>query len=375
MAPILATLLASLCLLGVGWATAAHAAHAAPIGFGLADEEARTFLDPRVKELGVRYARDVVPWNVALNPEELAYVGEWLHNVRAKKISPLIAFEHAPGKDGAPTHRQFRRAFRAFRKRFPWVHEYTPWNEATHDTQPTWHRPGLAAMYYNVVLANCGRRCRVTAPDILDADGHLEEWISVFRKHAHRQPRVWPINPYKSVGSGNPKKLLILLHATGHGKVWFSEVGGVVWWRYKGRLIYLGAKSAARWAANIFKMAKVSHRISRIYYYHWRSPGNPCKVPETVTWDAGLVAANGAPRPALFVVAKHLHRHVQRGIPAIARGTSRSLSAEQAKTRRHPKTRRHRAHSSKRHHKAGPPKCLKALGAERRHRRHKRKRH
>lgn len=365
MAPLAAALLACLCLLGMAWTTAAQAAHAAPIGFGLADEEPRTFLDPRVKELGVRYARDVVPWNVAYNAAELAYVGEWLNNARAHKIYPLIAFEHAPGRDGAPSRQQFRRAFRAFRKHFPWVREYTPWNEATHETQPTWHRPALAAMYYNVVLNNCGKRCLVTAPDILDADGQLAEWITVFRSHAERQPTIWPVNPYKSVSSDSPTKLLIILSAIGSGKVWFSEVGGVVWWRYRGRLIYHGAQSAAKWAANIFTMARISNRISRIYYYHWRSPGNPCQVPPTVTWDAGLIASNGAARPALFVIAKHLHRYVQKSIPAIARGTALGLSANAASSE---------SGTSKIKPKAGWPQCLKALGARNGHSRHQRKR-
>jgi hypothetical protein len=100
--------------------------------------------------------------------------------------------------------------------------------------------------------------------------------------------------------------------------VWFSEVGGVVWWRFKGTLIDHGEAYAARVAKNIFQFAKLSSRITRVYYYHWRSPGDPRKgVGRKATWDAGLVRSNGAARPALYVVSRELHRYFQKSIPKI----------------------------------------------------------
>ena len=49
-------------------------ASAAGFQFGLADYEPATFSDPRVAELGVHIARDVVPWNVVASPRDLAAV-------------------------------------------------------------------------------------------------------------------------------------------------------------------------------------------------------------------------------------------------------------------------------------------------------------
>ncbi|MGA9875625.1 MAG: hypothetical protein WBQ21_07440 [Solirubrobacteraceae bacterium] len=283
--------------------------------FGLADYEARTFSDPRVRELGVYLARDVVPWNVALVPRELANVREWLDAVKhAYHITPLITFQHASNNDRAPSPAQFLAAFLRFRKLFPWVNEFVPWDEATHATQPTEHRPWLAAEYYNVLAAHC-RGCEVTAPDILDSDGDVEAWVAEFLEKAHPYPKIWAFNPYASVSTDNPRLIENFLSAT-RGQVWFSEVGGVVWWRFKGKLIDHGVEYAARVAKNIFTFAKMSPRITRIYYYHWRSPGTP-KSAKKATWDAGLVSSNGAARPALLVVAKELHRHLQRAIPAI----------------------------------------------------------
>jgi hypothetical protein len=277
--------------------------------FGLADYEPKTFSDPRVAELGVRYARDVVPWNVALKASELAEARAWLDAVRKAKITPLITFEHADSYGRAPTPAQFLAAFQRFKQLFPWVHEYCPWDEATHAGQPTQHRPGLAALYYNEMVKHC-TGCLVTAPDTLDADGNIEGWIHTFLQTARPYPQVWPFNPYTSISIDSSTLIYRFLEAV-HGQVWFSEVGGVVWWRFKGKLIYHGEAYAANVARNLFKLAALSPRITRIYYYHWRSPGNPHKVPRRVSWDSGLIRSDGFGRPALFVVAGELHRYVQ----------------------------------------------------------------
>lgn len=283
-------------------------------GFGLADYEPRTFSDPRVAELGVRYARDVVSWNVALVPRQLAQVRAWLEAVRAHGITPLITFQHAVGNDRAPTPARYLAAFLHFRQLFSWVYEFTPWDEATHATQPTQHRPGLVAEYYNELAVHC-RSCTITAPDILDADGNVERWVAEFAKRARPYPRIWPFNPYHSASVDSPTLVERFLAAT-RGQVWFGEVGGVVWWRLKGKLIDHGVQYAARVAKNIFSLARLSPRITRIYYYHWRSPGSPRRA-RKATWDSGLVSASGAARPALWVVAKELHRHIQHSIPKV----------------------------------------------------------
>jgi hypothetical protein len=283
--------------------------------FGLADYEPSTFEDPRVRELGIHLAREVVPWNAALVPSDLAGVTAWLDAVKhAYHITPLITFQHADNNDRAPTPAQFLKAFLRFRKLFPWVTEFVPWDEATHDTQPTEHHPWLAAEYYNVLAAHCPG-CEVTAPDILDSDGNVEAWVASFLQKAHPYPKIWPFNPYASASTGNPSLVDRFLAAV-RGQVWFSEVGGVVWWRLKGKLIDHGVEYAAKVAKNIFTLARLSPRITRIYYYHWRSPGTPTSA-KNATWDAGLVSSTGAARLALLVVAKELHHQIQKSIPKI----------------------------------------------------------
>jgi hypothetical protein len=308
------------CLVLAALASAAPAAvpaGASVFRFGLSDYEPSTFSDPRVGELGVHLARDVVPWNVTSNRRDLAQVTAWLNAVKhAYHITPFITFQHASNNGRAPSPGQFLTAFLRFRKLFPWVEEFAPWDEATHATQPTAHNPWLAASYYNVLASHCPG-CEITAPDILDSDGNIEAWIGSFLERAHPAPKIWPFNPYHSVSVDSPTLIERFLAVTRRGQVWFSEVGGVVWWRFKGRLIYHGSAYSARVAHNIFELASLSRRITRVYYYHWRSPGSPYKLPRKITWDAGLIDVYGKARPALAILARELHRHVQKAIPKI----------------------------------------------------------
>jgi hypothetical protein len=190
----------------------------------------------------------------------------------------------------------------------------SPWDEATHapsplPTTPRWRRSTTTCWQFTVQGARSPR------PHI-STDGHVETWIASFLEKAHPYPQIWPLNPYHSVSVDSPALVESFLAAT-RGQVWFSEVGGVVWWRFKGRLIEHGEAYAARVAKNIFQLVKLSPRITRVYYYHWRSPGNPRKGAKKATWDAGLVRSNGAARPALYVVAKELNRYFQKSIPKI----------------------------------------------------------
>jgi hypothetical protein len=303
------------CVAVAGLASAGSAS-AARLRFGLSDYEPATFSDPRVAELGVHLARDVVPWNAVFNKRDLAHVTAWLNAVKhAYHLTPFITFQHADNNSRAPSPGQFLAAFLRFRRLFPWVKEFAPWDEATHATQPTARDPWLAARYYNVLAAHC-RGCEITAPDILDSDGNVEAWIASFLERAHPYPKFWPFNPYHSVSTDDPTAVENLLAAV-RGQIWFSEVGGVVWWRFKGRLIYHGSAYSARVARNIFTLAALSPRITRVYYYHWRSPGSPYKLSRKFTWDAGLIDAYGRARPALAILARELHRHVQTSIPKI----------------------------------------------------------
>ena len=74
-----------------------------------------------------------------------------------------------------PTVRQYTKAFKAFRTRWPQVKVINPWNEANHRSQPTFKNPKRAAQFYNVVRANC-RGCKIVAADVID-ESNMESWL------------------------------------------------------------------------------------------------------------------------------------------------------------------------------------------------------
>ena len=68
-----------------------------------------------------------------------------------------------------------------------------------------------------------------------------------------------------------------------------------------------------RW---LFRVARISPRIRRVYVYHWNSSRNPAD-----TWDSGLIAPNGQPRPAFWIFRRQLRseRRLGRAAPAVVR--------------------------------------------------------
>ena len=86
------------------------------------------------------------------------------------------------------------------------------------------------------------------------------------------------------------------------GKVWITELGGVVDATSPTASRFpLGAPHAARVARYILgPMLRRSPRIARVYFYEWQASS------EAVSWDSALVAADGTPRPAYKVIASHL---------------------------------------------------------------------
>src|SRR3954469_19738276 len=69
------------------------AAHAAVVG--ISDQDAAAWGDARLRGLGVRHARLVVPWDAATT--EPARVQAWLDAVAVARLAPHVAFEHARG--------------------------------------------------------------------------------------------------------------------------------------------------------------------------------------------------------------------------------------------------------------------------------------
>jgi hypothetical protein len=260
---------------------AAPAPAGARFVLGIGDQSARMLDDPRFAALGLRDSRIVVPYDVAVDPAQLARYAPVLELARARGVRMLVSFAasaRAPAR--LPSVRSYRRAVRAFRARFPWVHDLGAWNEANHVSQPTARHPGQAARLYNVLRAEC-RHCRIVAADVLDQAG-FATWVRRFRRVA-RAPRIWGLHDYVDVNRFRDQ-------------VWLTETGGVV--RFARSFDY-DERRAARSTRHVLRLA-ARRGVRRVYLYQWTG------APLGARWDSGLIADDGRPRPALNVVERFL---------------------------------------------------------------------
>jgi hypothetical protein len=294
-------------------ASAPGARIASHVSVGISDQSVAVFADPRLQWLGVRVARVVVPWDVVRRRRELGWYAAWLRAARAHGIEALVAFNADPShQHQLPSTSAYGSAVQAFMALFPWVHDYTPWNEENHPLQPTAANPRRAAEYFNWLSAHCSS-CTVTAADVLDI-ANMAPWLRRFRRWAHH-PRLWGLHDYVDLWQGTNRRLGLLLR-TVPGEVWITETGGVVWrWErpvgaHRARFVVHPEAQAALTAARLRSAATASRRVTRIYYYQWRVPHTLgwARAHRTLSWDSGLMRPDCSPRPAFSVLARLVGR-------------------------------------------------------------------
>ena len=298
---------------------------------GIGDQRPDTFADPEWKALRLKTSRLIVPWNgIFTNKGQLE---RWLNAARAAGVEPLVAFNHTSGDRcpakpcRAPSVAQYRTAFRVFRKAFPWVRTFAPWNEANHQSQPTGKNPRRAAEYYNVLRAGC-RGCKIVGADLLDSS-NMKRWLGVFNKYVKTPPSLWGLHNYSDTNRFRTKGTKALL-ALVKGEVWLTETGGVVTFTTSGGKVALAYNEsrAARSIDFVFRLAALDKkRIKRVYLYQWR------KTNSFDRFDAGIVRPNGRPRPSLNVLRRRLGLAPLPGVSArMASEASAEASASTAIT-------------------------------------------
>jgi hypothetical protein len=303
---------------GLARAPAAAGAHAGPrLALGISDNSTALFGDPRFRWLGVHVARLVVPWDIVRRPRELAWYSAWLQAARAQRVRPLVAFNADPSHPRRlPGLAAYTGAAESFMNLFPWVLDYTPWNEENHPLQPTANDPRRAAEYFNVLSSYCPS-CSITAADVLDIP-NMATWVRSFLRFAHR-PRLWGLHSYVDVGLGSHERTSLLLRMV-RGQVWFTEAGGVVWrWErpyhsHRATYIVHPETHAALLARRLLSLAAISPRVTRVYYYQWRVPHTLrwARAHGGLSWDSGLLRPDCSARPAFFVIAQAVGRRAIR---------------------------------------------------------------
>lgn len=298
MTPVMIRLLSLSLLLTL--ALAAPAAAKKPI-VGVGDQNPKMFSDPNFQKLGVKHSRLVLAWDWYKTQWMIDSTDAWMAAAQAAGVRPLVAFNvNWATKNGhrkPPSISEYRKSFRLVRERYPWVSDFSAWNEANHTAQPTAKNPRLAARYFNALRADC-RTCTIVAADVLDTKDMIA-WVKKFKKHA-RGAKIWGIHNYKDANDakGTTKQLLRVVK----GQVWLTETGGIL--RLKSHDGSNGGRKhtkaqQAKAVKRVYTIAKSSRRIARVYFYEWaKKKGN--------RWDSAFVETNGKLRPAYHALKRGL---------------------------------------------------------------------
>ncbi|MBI5104610.1 MAG: hypothetical protein HZB46_06425 [Solirubrobacterales bacterium] len=273
----------------------APAAAQAKVGLGIADQKADMFDDPRFTELGIKYVRKTVPWDVLKDPKARLDLDLWMAGANATGAHPLLTFDRSPRrKSYNPTPKEFATQFKKLRARYAGLREVAVWNEPNLSKKPE-----LVAKWW-LALSKACRTCVVLGADLVDHK-NLDSWARRFVKTAKRTPRVWGLHNYVDANLKSTKRTRSVLKAI-KGRLWLTETGGVVSRNNKSKVAFPTSPTrAAEVTSFVFnKLVKVSPRIERVYLYHWNTGAGDGK-----TWDSGLVGPDG-PRPALDVVRRLL---------------------------------------------------------------------
>jgi hypothetical protein len=252
---------------------------------GIGDQHAASFQDKAMHSLKLKTARLALAWDWYKDPYAIAQTDAWMAAVRAARMRPLVTFNRNwrhSGNRKIPALKRYLHSFRLVRSRYPFVREFSAWNEPNAKEQPFVRKPALAARYFNALRSAC-RRCTVIAGDINDG-ANMTSWLAAYKRRV-RGAKIWGLHNYKDAtrSRGTTKLFLRLVR----GSVWLTETGGL---RNRG-----GLKGQAKAVRRVFALARSSRRIRRIYFYQWRDVKDH-------NWDSAFVSANGKRRPAYYAL-------------------------------------------------------------------------
>ncbi|HEX2016570.1 MAG TPA: hypothetical protein VGN69_07730 [Solirubrobacteraceae bacterium] len=289
---------------------------------GIGDQKPAMFSDPRFAALGLRHARLTVAWDAMDSRRQRARLDVWMRHARAAHVAPLVTFDHSWRRGHhrqLPSPGRFGHEFRMLRSRYPWVRDYSTWNEANLCGEPTCHRVALVAAYYRTLRHNCPG-CHVLAAELLDLP-NMVSWARQFRRAARVDPHFWGLHNYIGANRFSDASTRALLRVT-HGQLWFTETGGLVVRRNRSKVHF---RQSAAHAANVTRylfhsLATLSPRITRVYLYEWNA------LTSRDSWDSALIGADRRPRPAYAVLVHELDafRHIPAPPPSAPSDTTAS---------------------------------------------------
>ena len=130
-------------------------------------------------------------------------------------------------------------------------------------------------------------------------------WAKDFQKAAGSKRRIiWGLHNYIDANLFRTRGTRALLKAV-KGDIWFTETGGIIKRNNDSTLkLPESTRHAAEATSFVFRLAALSPRIKRVYFYHW-APAPTVRQ----TWDSALVDKRAQPRPAYDVLLTWLRRH------------------------------------------------------------------
>jgi hypothetical protein len=277
---------------------------------GIGDQKSDMFFDSRFADLGITHARINIGWDEMYYLDRADALQEWMNAAHNAGVSPLVTFGHSwqPGRRRVlPTVDQFVTAFVRFRLLYPWVRDFATWNEANHCGEPTCHRAGLVADYFDALRAECPS-CHILAAELLDLH-NMPAWVKQFRTRLGYQPRYWGLHNYLDANRLRLRSTNALLKIT-RGEVWLTETGGIVARRNRNHIAPKFEESArhaavaTRWLFD--RLAPLSRRITRVYLYEWNA------ATTKDSWDSALIDPHGKARPAFQVLKRVLTKGIKR---------------------------------------------------------------
>ena len=261
---------------------------------GMGEQSPDMFQDVRFHATGIRHARLLVPYDLVKRggwPLDSADV--WLARARRDGIEPLVSFGHSMSKRHQfrlPSVREYSKRVAEFRARYPWVREFSTWNEANlGSVQPTGRHPRRTAVFYRALKKQC-KDCTVVAVELLlTSNWRMWRWIRAFRHRAGRGRLIFGLHNYPDVTRLRSKATRLFLRRVKNADVWITETGGIV----RHRRFKYSEGRAARVIRHVFTVADRLPRITRLYLYNWRYDGNG-------RWDSGLISEGGTERMGYY---------------------------------------------------------------------------
>lgn len=267
---------------------------------GIGDQYPQLFANADYQALHVKRVRYLVPWDFQREAFQKPEIQAYLDAAKASHDEVLVAFTASRGcyRNGhyskkkhcrAPSNKKYGKSIKAFRKAFPQIKHFQPWNEINHVSQPTYKSPKRAAGYYKTLRRYCKRHCTIVAADILDSSNAIR-YVKKFQRYTrHQHPKLWGLHNYSDTNRYRSRITTKFLRAV-PGKVWLTETGGLVKFLPHFKYSTSRANKATKY---MFKLAdrysKKRHgmrsRIDRLYPYSFFGQVNSKKT----RFDSGLV--------------------------------------------------------------------------------------